>query len=221
MRPEHRHPAHPVLACSHGAGLLRECASAALPRPFGPREGCRERPSRRNAVWRAPRVRAGHPGGCAPPAPRDTRRTFSYTRLSVLRSSYCRSRSWITALGERVSVFPPAPEPSRCQFAIPDGVLDGLVPEVSLQSARVVTLVRELVAASVAEHVRVRLDLEPGSLASPADELLEVADGHRRAALGHEEERRLTLGLPVQLAQRPQLAACQRVSRRRAMLCSG
>ena len=53
------------------------------------------------------------------------------------------------------------------------------------------------------------LDLEPSGLASSADQLLEVAHGHRRAALGHEHERRLAFGLAVQAAQYAQLPAGQ------------
>ena len=61
--------------------------------------------------------------------------------------------------------------------------------------------------ASVPQHVRVRLDLETGSLASSANEFLEVADGHRRAALGHEQERRQ--------APRPPGAVCVACARAR------
>jgi hypothetical protein len=52
------------------------------------------------------------------------------------------------------------------------------MPEVRLQAARIVPLVRKLIAAGVSKHMRVRLDLEPGSLASSANEFLEVAHGH-------------------------------------------
>ena len=64
----------------------------------------------------------------------------------------------------------------------------------------------------MSEHVRVNLDFELGGLASPVDELLEVADRHRRAALGHEHEGRLAFGLTMQFAQCSQLPAGQRVS---------
>src|SRR5215472_9687598 len=85
-------------------------------------------------------------------------------------------------------VFPPSFKAGRCQLGVAYRVLDVLVAQVGLQAARVVAFVCELVAASVPQHVRVRFDFEPSSLASPADKLLEVAHGHRRAALGHEEE---------------------------------
>jgi hypothetical protein len=54
-------------------------------------------------------------------------------------------------------------------------VLDVLVSEIGLQRPGIPPRVRLVETASVPQHVRVRLDLEPGSLASPANELLEVA----------------------------------------------
>src|SRR5262245_10018602 len=99
-----------------------------------------------------------------------------------------------------VLILPPALEPGRCQFGISDRVLDVLMPEIGLQRARIPASVRLVETASVPQHVRVRLDLEPGSLASSANELLEVADGHWRAALGHEQERRSAFGVAMQAA---------------------
>ena len=74
---------------------------------------------------------------------------------------------------------------------------------------RILVLVRKLVAAGMLEHMGMGLDLEPSGLASFADQLLEVAHGRRRAALGHEHERRLAFGLAVQAAQCAQLPAGQ------------
>src|SRR5262249_11145346 len=64
-------------------------------------------------------------------------------------------------------------------------------------------------------------DFEPSSLASPVEELLKVGHRHRRAAFGDEHERRPAFDLSVEATQRPQLPACQGVSRRRAVLCTG
>src|SRR5262245_13388583 len=89
-----------------------------------------------------------------------------------------------------VLILPPALEPGRCQFGISDCVLDILVPEIGLQRPGIPPRVRLVETASVSQHVRVRLDLEPRSLASSANELLEVGYGHRRAALGYEQEGR-------------------------------
>src|SRR5262245_61177586 len=77
-----------------------------------------------------------------------------------------------------VLILPPALEPGRCQFGISDRVLDILVPEIGLQRSRIPAGVRLVESASVPQHMRVRLDLEPGGLASSANELLEVANGH-------------------------------------------
>src|SRR5262245_44429272 len=52
----------------------------------------------------------------------------------------------------------------------------------------------------VPQHVRVRLDLEPSNLTSLRNQLLKVGHRHRRAALGHEQERRSAFGLTVQAA---------------------
>src|SRR5262245_7471591 len=86
-----------------------------------------------------------------------------------------------------VLILPPALEPGRCQFGISDCVLDVLVPEIGLQRPGIPPRVRLVETASVSQHVRVSLDLEPSDLTSLRNQLLEVADGHWRAALGHEQ----------------------------------
>src|SRR4029453_11314404 len=102
---------------------------------------------------------------------------------SMMRLCLCPRASVKLAL-----ILPPALEPGRRQFGISDCVLNVLLPQVSLQLPRIPPRVRLVKTASMTEHVRVRLDLEPSSLASPADELLEVADGHRRPAPDHEKD---------------------------------
>jgi hypothetical protein len=52
------------------------------------------------------------------------------------------------------SVFPEAVEPRTRQFRITDGVLNVSVAEIVLQRASVLPIVRELEAASMAQHVR-------------------------------------------------------------------
>jgi hypothetical protein len=61
-----------------------------------------------------------------------------------------------------VSTSPEILEPRRRQLGVSHGVLDVAMPQVSLQGARVVPFVRERIAASVPEHVRVRLKAELG-----------------------------------------------------------
>jgi hypothetical protein len=62
------------------------------------------------------------------------------------------------------------------------------------------------------------LDLEPGGLRGSVNQLLEVADRHRRSALGHEQERRSAFGFTVQATQCPQLTAGQGMRRWRSVL---
>jgi hypothetical protein len=52
-------------------------------------------------------------------------------------------------------VFPKVLEPGRAEFGIADCVLDVLVPEIVLNRPRIVSLVGELVAAGMTEHVGV------------------------------------------------------------------
>jgi hypothetical protein len=53
-------------------------------------------------------------------------------------------------------------EPMRCQGGIARRILNVAMPEIRLDSTRVVAIVGELVAARVAEHVGVRLDAQIG-----------------------------------------------------------
>ena len=95
-------------------------------------------------------------------------------------------------------------------------MLDVLVAQIVLQRSRIPSRVRLVESTGVPEHVRVRFDFEPAGLASSVNELLKVAHGHRRATLGHKQERRLAL--TVQATQRAQLPAGQRVDGRRPVL---
>jgi hypothetical protein len=86
-------------------------------------------------------------------------------------------------------------------------MLDVLVPEVSLQRPRILSGIGQGKSTGVPQHVRMGFDLEPGGLRGSINQLLEVADRHRRSALGHEQEWRSVFGFTVQATQRPQLAA--------------
>src|SRR5262249_34726603 len=96
------------------------------------------------------------------------------------------------------SILPPPLEPGWRQFGIADRMLDIAMPEIVLQAACIPTSISQGEPTGVPQHVRVRLDLEPGDLRSSADELLEVGHGHWRSALGHEQEGRLPLRLTLQ-----------------------
>ena len=93
--------------------------------------------------------------------------------------------------------------------------------EIGLQRPRIPPRVRLVKSACVPQHMGVRLDFESGDLTSLRNQLLEVGHRHRRAALGHEQERRSAFGVAMQAAQYPQLPARQWVSLWRAVLGSG
>jgi hypothetical protein len=65
-------------------------------------------------------------------------------------------------------------------------VLDILVPEVVLQSARIVAIVGELEAAGVAQHVRMDGKRHLNGLAEPCHEVMEADGRHRSASLGNK-----------------------------------
>jgi hypothetical protein len=67
-------------------------------------------------------------------------------------------------------------------------VLDVLVPKIGLQRSGIVTVVRQLVAASMSQHVRVNLEAEPGFDTGALDHLGKARLRKRRAALGQEHE---------------------------------
>jgi hypothetical protein len=95
--------------------------------------------------------------------PGDTRSANGYPRPNGSRSPH------FATLGRALA--PEILEPVRLQLGVPDGVLNVLVPKIGLQRLRVFAVVRQLVAARVAQHVRVRLKGEPGRLAGTLDKL--------------------------------------------------
>jgi len=64
-----------------------------------------------------------------------------------------------------------------------NGVLDRLVAKIALDRARIDTLVGQLVAARVAQHVRVDLHIESCGLSCAFDHCLESPDRKRCPAL--------------------------------------
>src|SRR5262249_22965690 len=71
-------------------------------------------------------------------------------------------------------------------FGVSDGVLNVLVPEVMLQSPRVVAVVGELESAGMAKHVRVDRERHLGGLPEPLDKPVETDGTDWSAALGNE-----------------------------------
>src|ERR1035437_2017604 len=74
---------------------------------------------------------------------------------------------------------------------VPNRVLDIFVSEIMLDCAGVVAIVGELVAAGMAQHVRMNLEREAGLDAQPCDHPTKAADGERRTTLGQEHVARL------------------------------
>ena len=97
-------------------------------------------------------------------------------------------------------------------------MLDVLVPEIGLQRASIDAVVGELEAAGVAQHVRMHWEAEVGRDAEPGDHLAKARRRERCAALGRKDKRRRWVLLALEPAERPQLAAGQRVNRLRAAL---
>src|SRR5215472_12112878 len=124
------------------------------------------------------------------------------------------ARSRSPALG---SVRPKALEAICRELGIADRMLDVSVPEVVLQGAGVLPIVRELEAAGVPEHVRVHREAKRARLADPRERLAEACRGHRRVSFGLEQVAPIWQ-LPPQPSQRPKLLAAERVNRRDAVL---
>jgi hypothetical protein len=85
-----------------------------------------------------------------------------------------RALSYGKTIWSRISAVPDAElrspkvlEPCRRQFGVANRMLNVAVSEVSLQRPRVVTSVRERVAAGVLEHMRVSFEAKPRLNARP------------------------------------------------------
>jgi hypothetical protein len=108
------------------------------------------------------------------------------------------------------SVFPKSLEPVGRQLRVSHGVLDVLVASVRLQAARIDSVIGQLVAARMAQHVRMDAEPEAGSLTKPSHRLAEAGSGERGAAFLYEHVWRPRT-FPLQLAQCSRLHACQRM----------
>jgi hypothetical protein len=79
-------------------------------------------------------------------------------------------------------------EAIHCQFGIADSVLDILMTEVVLERASIMAIVRELVPAGMAEHVRVDAKWHLGGFAEALDKPVEAYGTYRPAALRNKYE---------------------------------
>src|SRR5262249_5429504 len=122
--------------------------------------------------------------------PRLRRRSAS--RGSVCHRQWTRDlticRSGVPARGKHPeSLVPPKVfEAVGRHVGVPDRVLDVLVPEVVLQSPRVVAIIGQLKPTGMAKHVRVDREWHLGDLPEALDEAVETDGADRPAALGNE-----------------------------------
>jgi hypothetical protein len=86
-------------------------------------------------------------------------------------------------------------------------MLDVLVPEIRLEGAGIVTVIRQLVAAGMSQHVRMRLKGELGLDPSALNHARESSRAKGRTALGREYEWRLRLLLTLKSPQSAQFVA--------------
>src|SRR3954465_15584556 len=81
-------------------------------------------------------------------------------------------------------IFPEGFEAVGCELGVAHRVLDVLVPEIMLQSPRVLAIVGQLVAARMPQHVRVHWEGKAASLPRAGQHLAKAGRRHRRTALG-------------------------------------
>src|SRR5215212_2458607 len=84
------------------------------------------------------------------------------------------------------SIFPEGFETLGGELGVAHRVLNVLVPEIMLQGPRVLTVVGQLVAACMPQHVRVHRERKRPRLARAGEHLAKAGGRHRRAALGSE-----------------------------------
>jgi hypothetical protein len=97
-------------------------------------------------------------------------------------------------------------------------MLDVAVTEIGLQGARVVALVGQCIAASVPEHVRMRLEPQLGLGACTLDHASEASGAEGCSPLRREHERRSWFLLALKASQRTQFITEDRMDARRALL---
>jgi hypothetical protein len=105
-------------------------------------------------------------------------------------------------------VAPEAFKSVRRKRRIAHSVRDVLVAEISLDRSRVAAVIGELVAARMAQHVRMRLDAKVRRYSGTFDHPGESRRRERDAAFADEHERRLR-AVSLVSAQGPQFAAGQ------------
>ena len=84
------------------------------------------------------------------------------------------------------------------------------MPQVVLDGAQVVPLVRQRIAAGMAQHVRMDF-AQIGALTDAADQVVDTLAGELPPSLGDEQPRQSRIPDPQVAPDRPQLIAVDRV----------
>src|SRR5712671_3661542 len=122
--------------------------------------------------------------------------------------SFGAARSGVTLAGSLpsdIGLPPKGIEPVRGQFRVPDSVLDVPVSEIRLQTARIVSVVCQLVAGRVAQHMGMHLERQSRLGPGPRNQERKASRSERSAPFGHEDKIRMRRRLPLEPAQRPEL----------------
>src|SRR5262245_14260381 len=119
-----------------------------------------------------------------------------------------------------LSVLPEVAEARWRKLGISNRVLDVLVPEIMLQSPRVVTVIGEFEAAGVAEHVGMDGEWHLRRLPEPRNHPAEGNRAHGRSPLAQEQVTAWLL-LALKSTQGAQFGAGERVDRGYAALEPG
>jgi hypothetical protein len=98
-------------------------------------------------------------------------------------------------------------EAGRRQLGVAHGVLDVAVPKISLQRTGIDTVIGQLEAAGVSQHVRMHRETEIGGNAKPRDHLTKSRGRERCTALRREDKGRCRILLAFEPAQGAQLTA--------------
>lgn len=101
-------------------------------------------------------------------------------------------------------VSPEPLEPLRRQFRIAHGMLDVLVPQVVLDGAGVVAVIRQFVPAPVPEHVGMDGEAHGGFFPGAREEFAKPRRRHRSAPFARKHIRPAGRSFPFQLPQCPQ-----------------
>src|SRR5579862_5514030 len=121
------------------------------------------------------------------------------------------------ALLTSISIFPKGFEPIRRQFCVSNGVLDVLVAQIVLHRARVLPVIRQLIAARMPQHMRMDREWKRPVLPYPGDHLPEAGRRDWCSSLREEYVAPLDL-LALEPTKVTDLGTTHRVYARRAVL---